>query len=403
MEDIEYYQGDMGAHWRKSGAAARPQKNSQTGYLRQLAECLMGSGPMQRPALARRIGLPRQTVSDLLASLESRGLVQVSGALDGLPGRSQLSYALRANAALALGFDVGGTKLAGGLCDMRGTVLAEMTEPTDRGGAEGLVAQIAAMAENLCRKAGLPRFHVRNSAIGVPAAIDPQSGMPSLADNLPGLDGAPLRDALATALGGEVHLDNDVNLALLAETARGAARGRNNVVFIALGTGIGGALLVNDHLLRGAFGGAGEIGYMPCPGAEGTTTLEAQVGEAGIRRAYGAAGGDPGHTVRDIFAAAEAGNAAASAALDGAAAHVAQALIAILALVDAEMVVFGGSIGARPEFIARVERRVAAGWIRPVVLQRSAAGGRAGLLGALETARQFMLEDLFGPAPSNQG
>lgn len=358
----------------------------------------MTGEPQQRPALGQKIGLSRMAVSELLAELEMRGFVDVAGALGGAPGRSQLSYALRADAAVAVGFDVGGTKVAAGLCDMRGQILAEVTEPTVLTGSPGLVAQLGRMTAVLCETAGVARYRLRAGAVGVPAAVHPETTDLSLAGNVPGLEGANLRGALTEAIGAEVLIDNDVNLALLAEVSQGGAQGKENVAFVGLGTGIGGALMINGQLLRGAHGGAGEIGYMPLwrIDAPGVPSLEEQVGEAGIRRAYVAAGGDPALSVRDIFARAESGDAAAAAALDGAGEHVARAVLALLALVDPDMIVLGGSIGARPEFIERVERRVLETWQRQVRLVRSQSGGRAGLLGALELARRHMLEQLFG-------
>jgi predicted NBD/HSP70 family sugar kinase len=382
---------------------ARIQTNSQTGYLRVLVEALMDSPGLQRPELSRKIGLPRIAVSDLLANLEIRGMVQVAGSINGMPGRSQQFYTLRNTAALALGFDVGGTKLAGALCDMRGNILAERTVPTTRNGAAALVDQIATMANAMCADASLPRAHVRHTTIGLPAAVDPVQGSLSMAGNLPGLEGVALLEPLSLALGCAVHLDNDVNLALIAELAHGSAQGEDNVAFVALGTGIGSALLINGHLLRGAFGGAGEIGYMPLWQLEmaGLPALEYRVGEAGIRHLYRAAGGASEHSVRDIFDAAAAEDVAACAALDSSAETVARGLVCLLSLVDAQVVVLGGSIGARQEFIDRVQTRMAQSWIRPVQIRRSDAGGRAGLLGALELARQSMLENLFGPLPKS--
>tara|TARA_R110002020_G_scaffold70100_25_gene182024 strand:+ start:1171 stop:2262 length:1092 start_codon:yes stop_codon:yes gene_type:complete len=363
----------------------------------------MAGGDVQRPMLSRQIGLPKHAISDLLAGLEIRGMVQVAGAFDGLPGRSQQSYTLRADAALALGFDLGGTKLAGALCDMRGTILAERVEATRRDGAADLVAQIATMADELCADADLPRLHVRQSVIGVPAAVDPTSRVLSLAGNLQGLEDPSFMAELAAALGGTVHLDNDVNLALIAEIAQGRAQGQANVVFVALGTGIGSAMLINGHLLRGAHGGAGEIGYMPLwhLAPAGEAPLEQRVGEAGIRQLYVSAGGSADATVREIFDAASQGDAAALSALDGAAESLSRALVCLLSVVDADLVVFGGSIGAREEFIARVRDHVGRAWMRPLQIRRSDAGGRAGLLGALELSRQHMLEQLFGPLPQN--
>lgn len=401
MEDWQLNQRDSFGSLTAKAATPSARKNSHAGYLRLLVEAMMHGEPLQRPALAQRIGLSRLAVSELLAGLETRGLVQVAGAIGGAPGRSQLSYALRAEAATALGFDVGGTKVAAAITDLRGRILAERNEPTEGGSPAELVAQLARMVDALREEAGVPRFRQHVMAIGVPAAVHPRTADLSLAGNLPGLEGSNLRAQLTQSLGMDVLIDNDVNLALLGEIGQFGAEVPQNVAFIALGTGIGGALMVNGRLLRGAHGGAGELGYMPLwtIDAPGVPPLEERVGEAGIRRAFVAEGGDPALSVRDIFAAAQTGHGAAVAALDTAAEHVARAVLALLALLDTDMIVFGGSVGSRPEFIARVERRVAAAWMRPVTLVRSQSGGRAGLLGALELARRHMLDDLFGAAP----
>jgi predicted NBD/HSP70 family sugar kinase len=362
---------------------------------------MMEGESLQRPALSQRVGLPKLAVSELLASLEMLGVVKVEGQLGGAPGRSQLSYALQADAAMVLGFDVGGTKVASAVADLRGQILAELTEPTVQTGAADLVAQLGRMADALCRSAGKPRFRVRMAAVGVPAAVHPQTADLSLAGNLQGLEGGNLLAGLQGALGVDVLIDNDVNLALLAELGQEGGADRQNAAFIALGTGIGGALMINGQLLRGAHGGAGELGYMPLwrIDAPGVPSLEEQVGETGIRQAYVAGGGDPSHTVRDIFTAAENGSTPAVMVLDQAAEHVARAVLALLALLDPDLVVFGGSVGSRPEFIQRVSGVVAAAWPRPISIVRSRSGGRAGLLGALKLARSHLLDELFGPAP----
>jgi predicted NBD/HSP70 family sugar kinase len=201
---------------------------------------------------------------------------------------------------------------------------------------------------------------LRAAGIGVPAAVQPDTNVLSLADNLPGLEDGDFPAALREALGVDVLIDNDVNLALLAEVGHGSARDRGNVAFIALGTGIGGALVINGKLLRGAHGGAGEMGYMPLWTIEnrGVPGLEERVGEAGIRRFYTAAGGDASHVVRDIFEMAAAGNGPALSTLDTTAEHVARAALTVLALIDPDVIVLGGSIGSRPELIERVRTRV---------------------------------------------
>lgn len=399
IQDRLEIQGHMPAPASGRRLNGRRGKNSPNGYLRTVVDTLMASASLQRPALSRRVGLPIHAVSDLLADLESRGFVQVTGAHGGMPGRSRLSYALRADAALAMGFDIGGTKIASALCDMRGKLLAEHTEPTSRNGADELVSQLAAIADRLCSQSGQPRFRVRNTVIGVPAAID-QSGRASLAGNLPGIEDVDLLPPLAQALGGSVVLDNDVNLALVAEAMGHPPDTMQNTAFVALGTGIGGALMVHGQLLRGAHGGAGEMGYLPLwqSAGNGWTTLEDQVGEAGIRRRYVAAGGSSRMSVQDIFAAARAGEQAALDIIEETAGFVAQGVVSILSLLDVELLVFGGSIGAREELIERVRHHVSRAWPRPVTMRRSETGGRAGLLGGVELARRHMLSGLFGPA-----
>ena len=401
VKDWQLNQGYNDGAWQALAAPLSARKNSQAGYLRLLAEAMMTDEMQQRPALAHKVGLSRMAVSELLAGLETRGLVQVEGAIGGSPGRSQLSYAIKADAALTVGFDVGGTKVAGALSDLRGQILAELTEPTVQTGADDLVAQLGRMTGELFEAADMPRFRLRVGAVGLPAAVHPETADLSLAGNVVGLEGGNLRAALAEALGVDVLIDNDVNLALLAEVSQGSAQGRQNVAFVALGTGIGGALMINGRLLRGAHGGAGELGYLPLWRIEapGVAPLEQHVGEAGIRRAYVAAGGNPAHSVRDIFVEAETAQCAAHEALDLTAEHVARALLALMALIDPDMIVLGGSVGARAEFIARVAKHVQRAWPRPVELVRSQSGGRAGLLGALELARRHMLEEMFGALP----
>lgn len=401
MEDWQLYQRDKLMLHQATTSSPSLRNNSQAGYLRLLAESMMDGEARQRPALAQRVGLSRLAISELLSSLESRGLVTVEGLLGGAPGRSHLSYSLRPDAALALGFDVGGTKVAGALVDLLGRIVVERSEATDRSGAEGLASQLARMADELFAEAGVPRFRLHAAAAGVPAAVHPATAELSLAGNLPGLESNGFQSRLCGALGIDILIDNDVNLALLAESATDIGASAQNVAFIGLGTGIGGALMVNGRLLRGAHGGAGELGYMPLWSIEspGVAALEDRVGEAGIRRSYVALGGDSDHSVRDIFVAAEDGSTPASTALDEAASHVARAVLTVLAVLDIDRVVFGGSIGARPEFIARVDRVVRASWMRPIAMTGSQHGSRAGLIGALELARRHLLDDLFGPAP----
>ncbi|HEX9595379.1 MAG TPA: ROK family protein [Anaerolineales bacterium] len=385
---------------RRTPLSAR--KDSQAGYLRLLSEALMEEGSAQRALLAQRVGLSRLAVSELLAGLEENGFVEVDGVIGGAPGRSERRYRLKSQAAVAVGFDIGGTKIAGAIADMRGNILAEVNEPTTQTGPADLVEQISHEISALCDIAKVPRYRLRSVAVGLPAAVHPTQSTLSFADNLPGLLEGGFSHDLRAALGVQVLIDNDVNLALLGELAHSEVERRENVAFIALGTGIGGALVVDGKLLRGAHGGAGEVGYLPLWPVErrGVPKLEEHVGEAGIRRAYVAAGGSPEHCVREIFQAASDGSHPAIDTLDATADHVARAILTILALVDPDRIVLGGSVGARMELVQRVKTRLAQSWPREIHIERSQSGARAGLLGAVELAHDNMLKALFGAHPA---
>ncbi|UXN71086.1 ROK family protein [Devosia neptuniae] len=402
MEDWQINQAPRERQRAVSGSAKARASDSPPRHLRQLVEVLIDSGALQRPALAKRVGVSKQTVSELLSVLEQRGLVQVAGPLNGLPGRSSLSYALRPDAALALGFDIGGTKIAAALVDLRGAVLAETVVPTAVGGLDQLVGQVVDLAETLARSAGVQRFRVQACAVGVPAAVNPATGILNLAANLPGLEAVDLHARLTKALNCPVSIENDVNLALLGEVASGSGQGKRDIAFVALGTGVGAGLMVNGRLLRGANGGAGEIAYLPLPDHRTTARSLAQghfetiVGEAGIREAFARRGGAADVSVRAIFDLATAGDTRALQTIDELAGHVALGIVSLIALVDPELVVLGGSVGARPELIERVQAELAARFERPVPIVASNTGARAGLAGALEMARRQLMADLFG-------
>ncbi len=129
-------------------------------------------------------------------------------------------------------------------------------------------AQLVAEAvDGALRQAGLGHDDLRAAVIGTPGAIDPHTGQLRYAPHLPGWHSRTLRDDLAAVLGTPVAIENDVNLAAVAEQYEGAAQDYDNYVLTWLDEGVGAAIVLGGTLLRGATGGAGEIGYMPLPGA----------------------------------------------------------------------------------------------------------------------------------------
>jgi predicted NBD/HSP70 family sugar kinase len=210
--------------------------------------------------------------------------------------------------------------------------------------------------------------------------------------------------ALRDGLGTEVIVENDVNIAAIGEQWLGKAKGKSTFAFLALGTGFGMGVLSDGKLMRGAHGAAGEIAYLPIggdpfdPATREHGTLEAAVAAAGIVRRYRAAGGETAATVREIFDRMAAGDPVAAATIAETARLIALTALTVATLLDPEMIVLGGSIGARAELVAKVRELLAGCMPAPVPVEASALGNRAGIVGALAVAINNVHNGLFGPA-----
>lgn len=273
-----------------------------------------------------------------------------------------------------LGVDLGATNLRVALGDGRGAILARADEPVPASG-EALAARVAAVGRSL---AGDAWDEVRAAAVGVPG-IPEGDGFGGLIAGAAGLTRAPLRQLLEEALGVPVVLENDLNLAALAEHR---VRAVADLAFIGVGTGVGMGIVARGELLRGASGGAGELGHLPfgdrvVAGADGLGPLEAVAGGAGLAARWGSG------TAHDVFAAAERGDDRARALLHDQARALAIAIRSVHALLDPALIVLGGGIGSRADVLERV--RAELGPSAPAV-EASVLGEDAGLLGALAAA-----------------
>jgi glucokinase len=160
-------------------------------------------------------------------------------------------------AGCVIGVDLGGTKLLAGVVDEDLNV-HHRAQRRARGADEGEVLDtIVGAVREMLDASDVP---IRGVGFGIPSLVDPVSGTAMSTVHLP-LRGVPFRDVMAERLGVPVWVDNDANVALLAEHRAGAARGAADAVMLTLGTGIGGAIIAGGRLVRGANGGAGEFGH----------------------------------------------------------------------------------------------------------------------------------------------
>lgn len=177
---------------------------------------------------------------------------------------------------LALGIDLGGTNIQAGVINEFGEVLGRSKMKTEpEGGFDSVMDRIAAAARDACEDAKIPMSTIHTAGLGVPGPIDPEKGVVVEAVNLRWND-APVVMALSDRLGVPVYADNDVNVAVYGEWRAGIGNETPNMLGVWVGTGVGGGLIINSQLHRGAHYSAGEIGHMILyPGAHlGSRSVE---------------------------------------------------------------------------------------------------------------------------------
>ena len=333
------------------------------------------NAPASRNDLVRLTGLSKPTILALVAALEQEGLIR-STRLAAEPrgvGRRPIGYEHDPQAAYVIGVDVGGTKTAVAIADLSGGIKAEIELATSKAGGNAVVRQIVDTARAVARQAGIPWSAVDAIAIGTPG-VQASDGAIHMADNIPGLDGIKLAKAVRSSLRVPVLLENDVNLAALGENAAGAAQGRSNFVLLSIGTGLGLGIVVDGHLVRGARGAAGEVAYLPIGGdpstksgrrrgafelaAAGSAVTQILIDELTTVRKSSMTTLNRTSTARDVYDAADAGDAVALRVVRRHAELVTLGILAVVALLDPDVVVLGGGIGSNPLMLRALRRQV---------------------------------------------
>jgi glucokinase len=275
-----------------------------------------------------------------------------------------------------IGIDAGGTKLLGGVVDEQ-LVVHHRVRRTWRGADRGDTLDVFVEAIEEVRAAAP---EVEAVGFGIPSLVDSESGASLWSNHLP-LDDVPFRDLMSERLGLPVHVDNDSNLALLAEHRHGAAKGARHALMLALGTGIGGGIVIDGHVYRGATGTAGELGHLvvdmdgedcpgDCPGrgclevvASGRTIgVEAEAiartqPESALARRLGADGELSGLFVTEL---AHSGDPGALAVLKSVGRHLGVGLTGLVNVFNPEVIVIGGGAIAGGELLLEPARAVVA-------------------------------------------
>lgn len=375
-------------------------------------ELLQEEGPLTAGQLKTLTGLSRPTVADLVERLQGSGLVRIVGETGGARrGPNARLYGLVADRAHLAALDVRTQSVAVVVADLLGATLAEAVLPVGGDtGIEPAVEGAAALLERTAREAGAVRLH--SVGIGAPGLIDPVTGELRETSGVPAWH-RRLVAALQERLPATVLVENETNLAAVAEQRVGAARdqGAGTFVLLWLGLGVGAALVLDGKVRRGASGGAGEIGFLPVPGTSGlpsatacdggfhTLAGSAAICELAERHGLFADARPQEPPAAAVVRTAHTAGTAGDAFLDALAARLAVGAAAISAVLDPGRVVLGGEVGhaGGPELASRVEARLAEMSPLRTEVVASPLGGAAVLRGALLTARDAAQDDLFAP------
>ena len=308
------------------------------------------------------------------------------------------------DAGYVIGVDIGASNLRLALADLDGFILDKMsTSINGAGEPDRVVATIGECVDQLLSQRFLSRSDLRSVAAGAPGVTDCERGIVVATSYLMGWHEVPLKQKLEAEFLVPVAIDNDVNLAALGEGQFGIAKGVDNFVFLAIGTGLGAGIVLNGNLFRGNSWTAGEVGYMLVPGVSEEPAkvgepgaLESMVGGEGIRlhwqkRWSGDKTPFPKNAgTKEIFQYAQEGDVVAQQVLQVAAKALAYAIYNISLVLNCPLFILGGSVGMDPVLgdaaSAILETRTAE--VQPNLV-RSSLGTDAQLIGAVAMAIQL--------------
>ena len=309
-----------------------------------------------------------------------------------------------------IGIDLGGTNIAAGLVSEEGKILIQDSVPTrSERPAEEIVKDMAELSKKLIKEYGITEKDVKSVGVGCPGSIDFENGVVVYSNNIK-MDHFPLAAEFRKTLDLPIKIDNDANCAAMGEYV---ATGENcsSFIFVTLGTGVGGGIVLNGQMLRGFNGAGGEIGHMtlimdgePCTcGKNGCWESYASV-TALIRQTKEAAEKNPQSLMnklieeegrvsgRTSFEAAKAGDEAAKAVVEQYAKYVAEGIVNIENIFQPDIIAVGGGISREGDYLLEPVREIVAKkgynkYMEKTKIVTAKLFNDAGIIGAAMVAR----------------
>ncbi len=370
-------------------------------------------GHISRTELAKLTGLSLPAVSRIVGLLVEQGYVRQVGLGSSSGGRKPMMLETIPDAGFVVGADLGGTRVLAAVADLHGQIL-DLAEARPEG--TSVIASLYTAIRDAIQSLGVKRRkRLLGIGVGTPGLLDFASGVVITAANL-GWKNVPLRDQLQREFNLPVFVDNDANVAALAEWSQGAGRGKSHLVYLMVSRGLGAGIIINGQIYRGAGGTAGEIGDTflreSTEAERAWLTLEdlcsgralAAQAQAAVKR---------GHTsllrqtsdrrpeslsLETLLGAARSGEALSAELIRSAAGYLGVGIANVVNSFDPQLVIVGGTLAQAGDLVFEPIRETLDRLLSPVLRAKvqvvpGTLGDRAGVIGAAS----LVLQHAFAP------
>jgi glucokinase len=374
---------------------------------KRVLQCILENSPISRAEIAGKMNISKPTVSILVDELIQEKWIFEKGIGESTSqgGRRPIQLYFNEKAAYIIGTDIGGTKVKTVICDLRGKIIASTSFQTRHYLTSGLLKQIAKEIDSMIHKSKIDPQKILGLGAGVPGITETSSGVVIEAPSLNWVR-YPFITEAKRYLSYPIYVDNDVNVAALGEQWLGSAKNKENVLFIAVGTGIGSGIIIHNQLYRGSSSAAGEIGYMVTDKNDMKNEFKPIFHRYGYLEsvAGGKAIGDkltslirsnPDHPLNEqenssvlsgefAFNLAKKGDSIALNVIDEAIEHLGYGIINAASLLNPEVIILGGGVLKSAEIILPRLREIVNQYLpSSVEIKISQLGENAGVLGAV--------------------
>ncbi|NOU98695.1 ROK family transcriptional regulator [Paenibacillus planticolens] len=348
--------------------------------------------PITRAQIAQKLHLSRSTVSLIVDELIHKKFVKELGLSSSTSegGRRGMKLGFNTKSAYGIGVDIGGSKTLILISDLDGNVVFKETHPIPK-----QFSVLIELIQTCIERSPLESSEIIGMGVSLPGTIDIENGI--LMNDAPalGYKNVNLRQELQPHFTFPLFFNNDVNCTALGEKWLGSGGNASHIVFIAIGTGLGSAIIANGELITGHRYAAGEIGYFVTP-EEVRNNIVNDAEKFGLleNKISGTALAQSGYSPEELFQLSLSGDQRASAIVDEFIIHLSTAISNIVSLMNPEKVIIGGEISELlGPFLDLIKKKVANSTPIETKIELALLGGNAGAIGAITYAFEQIQEN----------